>query len=96
MTAEFGMSGKWLELLKEIAPTIKRVAVLQDPTSGSSSIAQFAAIQAVAPSLGVEIVSLAVQDGRQETEGLPVYRCSVPADTVERTANSVARFITRR
>ena len=35
-TAEFGMSGKWLELLKEIAPNVKRVGVLQDPTSGSS------------------------------------------------------------
>ena len=64
-TAEFGMSGKWLELLKEIAPSIRPVAVLQDPASGSSSIAQFAAIQAVAPSLGVDLVSLALHDDRQ-------------------------------
>jgi ABC-type uncharacterized transport system substrate-binding protein len=64
-TAEFGMSGKWLELLKEIAPNVKRVGVLQDPTSGSSSIAQFAAIQAVAPSLGVELRSLPLQDAQQ-------------------------------
>jgi ABC-type uncharacterized transport system substrate-binding protein len=64
-TAEFGMSGKWLELLKEIAPNVKRVGVLQDPTSGSSSIAQFAAIQAVAPSLGVELRSLPLHDEQQ-------------------------------
>jgi putative ABC transport system substrate-binding protein len=72
-TAEFGMSGKWLELLKEIAPTIKRVAVLQDPTSGSSSIAQFAAIQAVAPSLGVDLLSLTLQDDRQIHEGVTAF-----------------------
>ena len=72
-TAEFGMSGKWLELLKEIAPTIKRVAVLQDPTSGSSSIAQFAAIQAVAPSLGVDLISLTLQDDRQINEGVTAF-----------------------
>jgi putative ABC transport system substrate-binding protein len=72
-TAEFGMSGKWLELLKEIAPTIKRVAVLQDPTSGSSSIAQFAAIQAVAPSLGVDLLSLTLQDDRQINEGVTAF-----------------------
>ena len=67
-TAEFGMSGKWLELLKDLAPNIKRVAVLQDPTSGSSSIAQFAAIQTVGPSLGVDLVSLPLQHDRQIKE----------------------------
>jgi len=67
-TAEFGMSGKWLELLKDLAPNIKRVAVLQDPTSGSSSIAQFAAIQTVGPSLGVDLVSLPLQQDRQIKE----------------------------
>jgi putative tryptophan/tyrosine transport system substrate-binding protein len=64
-TAEFGMSGKWLELLREIAPNVKRVAVLQDPTSGSSSIPQFAAMQAVAPSLRFDLVSLVVRDDDQ-------------------------------
>jgi hypothetical protein len=39
--AEFGMSGKWLELLKQIAPGVKRAAFLQDPTAGGSSSAQF-------------------------------------------------------
>src|SRR6266849_6156440 len=51
---EYGMSGKWLELLKEIAPRVTRAAVLRDPTI-ASGIGQFAAVQAVAPSLGVEL-----------------------------------------
>src|SRR5262249_50039393 len=46
---EYGMSGKWVELLKEIAPGVRRVAVLRDLAIG---IAQLAAIQAVAPSFG--------------------------------------------
>ena len=48
---EYGMSGKWLELLKQIAPGVTRAAVLRDPAI-ASGIGQFAAIQAVAPSLG--------------------------------------------
>ena len=48
---EYGMSGKWLELLKQIAPPMTRAAVLRDPTI-ASGIGQFAAVQAVAPSLG--------------------------------------------
>ena len=48
---EYGMSGKWLELLKQIAPGVTRVAVLRDPAI-ASGIGQFGAIQAVAPSFG--------------------------------------------
>src|SRR5438552_17182165 len=54
MTFEYSMGGKWLELLKQIAPSMMRVAVLRDATL-SSGTGQFAAIQAVAPSLRVEI-----------------------------------------
>ena len=50
---EYGISGKWLELLKEIAPRVTRAAVLRDPAI-ASGIGQFGAIQAVAPSLGVD------------------------------------------
>ena len=53
---EYGMSGKWLELLKEIAPRITRVAVIRDPTATGGS-GQLAAIQVVAPSFGVELKS---------------------------------------
>ena len=45
---EYSVSGKWLELLKEIAPSVTRVAVLRDPST-TAGIGQFAAIQAVAP-----------------------------------------------
>jgi putative tryptophan/tyrosine transport system substrate-binding protein len=58
---EFSMSGKWLELLKEIAPGVKRVAVIRDPLvpAGSGGLA---AIQTVAPSLGVELTPVGVRD----------------------------------
>jgi putative ABC transport system substrate-binding protein len=61
---EYGMSAKWLELLKQIAPRVTRVAVLRDPSLGAT-IAQFAAIQAVAPSFGVELRPL---DAREAGE----------------------------
>jgi putative ABC transport system substrate-binding protein len=51
---DYSLSGKWLELLKEIAPHVTRVAVIRDPTRGPG-IGQFAVIQAVAPSLGIEL-----------------------------------------
>jgi len=50
---EYGISGKWLELLKQIAPGVTRAVILRDPAI-SAGIGQFGAIQAVAPSLGVE------------------------------------------
>ena len=55
------MSGKWLELLKEIAPNVTRVAVLRDPAV-ASGIGQFGAVQIVAPSLGVQLSPLDVRD----------------------------------
>jgi len=58
---EYGMSGKWLELLKEIAPGLTRAAVLRDPTI-ASGIGQFAAIQSIAPSLGMELTPVDVRD----------------------------------
>jgi ABC-type uncharacterized transport system substrate-binding protein len=58
---ECGMSGKWLELLKEIAPGVTRAAVLRDPAI-ASGIGQFAAVQTVAPSLGVELSPVDVRD----------------------------------
>jgi putative ABC transport system substrate-binding protein len=58
---EYGLSAKWLELLKEIAPRVTRVGVLRDPAQGSGT-SQLAAIQAVAPSLGVELRPIDVRD----------------------------------
>jgi putative ABC transport system substrate-binding protein len=61
MTFEFSLSGKWLELLKQIAPGVTRAAVLRDATQGSGT-SQFAAIQAVAPSLRVEVNPVNLRD----------------------------------
>jgi putative ABC transport system substrate-binding protein len=56
---EYGLSGKWLELLKEIAPRVTRVAVLRDLNIG---LGQLGAIQSVAPSLGMELTPIGVDD----------------------------------
>ncbi len=58
---EYSISGKWLELLKQLAPATTRVAVLRD-TSTTTGVGQFAAIQAVASSFAVELRPLDVQD----------------------------------
>jgi putative ABC transport system substrate-binding protein len=58
---EYGLSGKWLELLKQVAPGVTRAAVLRDAAI-ASGIGQFAAIQAVAPSLGVELSPVDARD----------------------------------
>ena len=61
MSFEYGMAVKWLELLKETVPSVTRAAVLRDPSQGSGT-SQFAAIQAVAPSLRVEINPVNMRD----------------------------------
>jgi putative ABC transport system substrate-binding protein len=58
---EYGISAKWLELLKEIAPHVTRVAVLRDPAIAAGT-GQFGAIQSVAPSFGVELTPVNVRD----------------------------------
>jgi ABC-type uncharacterized transport system substrate-binding protein len=61
MLYEYSLSGKWLELLKEIAPTVTRAVVFRDPEI-SAGIGQFAVIQAMAPSLGVDVRPVNVND----------------------------------
>ena len=61
MSFEFSLGGKWLELLKQIAPSVTRVAVLQDPTL-PAGLGQLGAIQTVAPSFGVELRPVDVRD----------------------------------
>jgi putative tryptophan/tyrosine transport system substrate-binding protein len=69
---EYGLSGKWLELLKQVAPGTTRVAVLRDPTI-VSGIGQFAAIQAVAPSLGVELSPVDVRDAPEIARAVTAF-----------------------
>jgi putative tryptophan/tyrosine transport system substrate-binding protein len=61
---EYGISAKWLELLKEVAPGVTRVAVIREATN-PAGIGQFAAIQSVAPSHGVQVSSVVVRDGSE-------------------------------
>ena len=61
MQFEYYLSGKWLELLKQIAPNVTRAAILRDAAI-SSGTGQFGAIQSVAPSLGVELSPINVRD----------------------------------
>jgi putative ABC transport system substrate-binding protein len=61
MNFEFSMGGKWLEVLKQIAPGVARAAVLRDTVEGSGT-SQFAAIQAVAPALRVDISPVNMHD----------------------------------
>ena len=58
---EYGLSGKWLELLKQIAPQTTRVAVIRDPTV-ASGVGYFGVIQAAGPSVGVEVSPINVRD----------------------------------
>src|SRR5438128_5301458 len=69
---EYGVSGKWLELLKEVAPGVTRVAILRDPAV-ASGIGQFAAVQAVAPSLGVELSPVDTRDAPEIERAVTVF-----------------------
>lgn len=64
MLFEYGMSGKWLQLLKEAVPNLTRAAVLRDP-SMTAGVGQYGAIQAVAPSLRIELRPVNVRDAEE-------------------------------
>ena len=98
---EFGMSGKWLELLKEIAPGVTRSAVIRNPMTPAGS-GQLGAIQAVAPSLRVEISPIDVRDtseiehaiaafAREPNGGLIVLSTSLALAHREQIIASAAR-----
>jgi putative tryptophan/tyrosine transport system substrate-binding protein len=72
---EYGISAKWLELLKEIAPAVKRVAVLRDPTT-AAGMGQFGAIQSVAPSFGIEINPVSLRDPDEIERGVTAFAAS--------------------
>src|SRR5215471_15982386 len=61
---EYALAGKWVELLKQIAPTVTRVAVLRDATL-PAGIGQFAVIQSVAPSIGLGMSAIKLRDAAQ-------------------------------
>jgi putative ABC transport system substrate-binding protein len=69
---EYGLSGKWLEMLKEIVPQVTRVAVLRDPAI-SAGIGQFAAIQSIAPSHGVDLTPMNVRDAAEIERAIATF-----------------------
>jgi putative tryptophan/tyrosine transport system substrate-binding protein len=69
---EYSLSGRWLGLLKEIAPQVTRVAVLRDANI-SSGIGQFAVIQSVAPSVGVEVRAISLRDAGEIERGVTAF-----------------------
>ena len=69
---EYTTTGKWMELLKQIAPRVTRVAVLRDPTS-AAGIGQFTAIQSVAQSLRVELMPFSVHDVKEIEAGIAAF-----------------------
>jgi putative ABC transport system substrate-binding protein len=72
---EYGISAKWLELLKEIAPALKRVAVLRDSTT-AAGMGQFGAIQSVAPSFGMEVNPVSLRDPGEIERGITAFAAS--------------------
>jgi putative ABC transport system substrate-binding protein len=72
MMFEYSFVGKWVALLKEIAPATTRAAVLRDPTL-SAGIGQFAVIQAMAPSLGIEVNAINVHDAGEIERAITAF-----------------------
>jgi putative tryptophan/tyrosine transport system substrate-binding protein len=90
MSREYSLSGKWLELLKEIAPGVTRVAVLRDSTQGSGNV-QFGVIQAVAPSLRVEVNPINMRDAAEIEHAVSVFAGS-PNGGLILTASATAQL----
>jgi putative tryptophan/tyrosine transport system substrate-binding protein len=85
---EYGLSSKWLEMLKEVAPGVTRVAVVREPGL-TAAIAQFAALEAVAPSLHVELVPLNLRDDGEIEREIDTFARS-PADGLIVTSGPLA------
>jgi putative tryptophan/tyrosine transport system substrate-binding protein len=82
---EFGFGAKWVELLKEIAPRVTRIAVLRDLTIGP---AQLSAIQAVAPSFGVELSAVGVRDAGEIERAVAAFARSSNAGMIVTASTS--------
>jgi putative tryptophan/tyrosine transport system substrate-binding protein len=72
---EYGIAAKWLELLKQIAPGLRRVGVLRDAALASGT-GQFGAIQSMAPSLGVELIPVNVREAAEIERAVAAFASS--------------------
>jgi putative ABC transport system substrate-binding protein len=93
MNFEYNLSGKWLELLKQIAPRVTRAAVLRNPAI-PAGIGQFSAIQAVAPAVGVEVTSIGVQSPEEIERALAAFARSADTGLIV-TASALASVLDR-
>ena len=91
MVFEFGSSGKLLELLKEIAPNLTRAAIIRDPTIPSGT-AQFGAIQAVAPSLHLDVVPVNMRDAGEIEQSVKSFASSPNGGLVVTASASAIRY----
>jgi putative ABC transport system substrate-binding protein len=73
MLYEYGISGKWLELLKEIAPGVKRVGFLQNLVVATGLAGEFGAMQAAAPSLGLEVRAINARDAPETERAIAAF-----------------------
>ncbi len=89
MVFDDSMSGKWLELLKEIAPRLTRAAVLRDPGT-PSGVAQFGVIQAAAASLRVEVVPVDIRDASEIERGVAAFARSPNGGLIATTSGAWA------
>ena len=87
---EYSLAGKWLELLKEIAPNLSRVAVLRDATRGPG-IGQFAVIQAMAPPHGLELSPINAGDSAEMERGIAAFARFPNAGLVVTVGGTAAR-----
>jgi len=88
--AEFSTSAKWLELLREIAPAVRQVSVLREP-SNPSAMAQFAAVQTAANTLGMELIPLGLRDANEIERGLSAFARSPNSGLIiTRTSEAIA------
>jgi putative ABC transport system substrate-binding protein len=85
---EYGISGKWVELLKQVAPSVRRAAVIRDPTI-TAGIGQFGAIQSVAPALGVEVSPINVRDAGEIERSIEAFSRSANGGLIV-TASALA------
>jgi len=87
---EYSLAGKWLELLKEIAPNLSRVAVLRDATRGPG-IGQFAVIQAMAPPHSVELSPINAGDAAEMERGIAAFARSANAGLIVTVGGTAVR-----
>src|SRR6266545_3107227 len=90
MNSEYSTSGKWLELLKEIAPRVTRAAVIRDPTS-TSSVGQFAAIQSAAGSFGVELSAIDMRNAGEIERAVTAFARASNGGLIVTTGGSSTR-----